>query len=234
MLFRSTKGGREGKPQISYTMNYGLLNPISLPKLLGSYDYATLHNEASINSKTNPIFSTLTTVIGVYTFTYSPYCSYEITVSISVGTTTTTTTAPVTTTTTVAPTTTTTTQPTTTTTTAAVTTTTVAPTTTTTTELQIIATVPLPDTSRVTFSGSQTGPYDIIFIEETTASMYDLTTILGAPVTLPWTFNLNYSGFAGIASIFGTYTFQVNGITKKVLSLPQSIVPTTTTTTAAP
>ena len=183
---------------------------------------------------TNPIFSTLTTVIGVYTFTYSPYCSYEITVSISVGTTTTTTTAPVTTTTTVAPTTTTTTQPTTTTTTAAVTTTTVAPTTTTTTALQIIATIPLPDTSRVAFTGSQNGPYDIIFIEETTALMYDLTSILGVPVTLPWTFNLNYTGFSEIATIFGTYTFQVNGSTKKVISLPQSIVPTTTTTTTVP
>ena len=57
VIIVTTKVGREGKPQISYTMNYGVQNPIRLPKLLGSYDYAVLNNEAAVNSGMTPTFT---------------------------------------------------------------------------------------------------------------------------------------------------------------------------------
>ena len=57
VIIITTKVGREGKPQISYTMNYGIQNPIRLPKLLGAYDFAVLHNEASVNSNKVPVFT---------------------------------------------------------------------------------------------------------------------------------------------------------------------------------
>lgn len=182
---------------------------------------------------TDPIYSTLTTVIGVYTFTSLTF-DYIVEVPLSAisatttstTTTTTTTIAPTTTTTTLVPVTTTTIAPTTT------TTTTVAPTTTTTTVLQINAAIPLPDTSQVTFSGSQVGPYDVLFIEQTTSNIYDLTTILGGAITLPWIFDLDNLLFSSIPTIAGSYTFQVNGFTKKVVTIPLSIITTTTTTTA--
>jgi hypothetical protein len=181
---------------------------------------------------TDPIYSTLTSVIGVYTFTSLTF-DYLVEVPLSAisatttstTTTTTTTIAPTTTTTTLVPVTTTTIAPTTT------TTTTIAPTTTTTTILQINAAIPLPDTSQVTFSGSQPGPYDVLFIEQTTSNIYDLTTILGGSITLPWTFDLDNLLFSSIPTIAGSYTFQVNGFTKKVVTIPLSIITTTTTTT---
>ncbi len=57
VILITTKTGTKGKPTINYTANFGLQSPNSLPKMLNSFDYATLHNEASINSGQTPYFS---------------------------------------------------------------------------------------------------------------------------------------------------------------------------------
>ncbi|MFD2035209.1 SusC/RagA family TonB-linked outer membrane protein [Belliella marina] len=57
VILITTKTGTKGKPQINYTSNFGLQSPNSLPQLLNSYDYATLRNEASVNSGQAPYFS---------------------------------------------------------------------------------------------------------------------------------------------------------------------------------
>jgi TonB-linked SusC/RagA family outer membrane protein len=57
VIIVTTKVGHEGKLHISYTMNYGVQNPIRLPKLLGSLDYALLNNEAATNSGMTPTFT---------------------------------------------------------------------------------------------------------------------------------------------------------------------------------
>ena len=57
VILITTKTGTRGKPQINYTSNFGLQSPNSLPQLLNSYDYATLRNEASVNSGQAPYFS---------------------------------------------------------------------------------------------------------------------------------------------------------------------------------
>jgi TonB-linked SusC/RagA family outer membrane protein len=57
VILITTKTGAKGKPTISYTANFGLQSPNSLPRMLNSYDYASLHNEASINTGQTPYFS---------------------------------------------------------------------------------------------------------------------------------------------------------------------------------
>ncbi|MDR7129541.1 TonB-linked SusC/RagA family outer membrane protein [Algoriphagus sp. 4150] len=57
VILITTKTGAKGKPTISYTANYGVQSPNRLPKMLNSYEYASLHNEASINSGQTPYFS---------------------------------------------------------------------------------------------------------------------------------------------------------------------------------
>ncbi len=49
VILITTRSGKSGKPQISYTANVGLQAPNSLPEMLGSYEYAMLHNEAERN-----------------------------------------------------------------------------------------------------------------------------------------------------------------------------------------
>ncbi|MFD2163995.1 SusC/RagA family TonB-linked outer membrane protein [Paradesertivirga mongoliensis] len=57
VIIITTKTGKIGKPQISYSSNFGMQNPTQLPKLLNSYDYATLRNEAQKNMGQAPYFS---------------------------------------------------------------------------------------------------------------------------------------------------------------------------------
>lgn len=57
VILITTKTGESGKPVISYTANFGVQSPNALPELLGSYDYAMLRNEASVNSGQSPYFS---------------------------------------------------------------------------------------------------------------------------------------------------------------------------------
>ncbi|MGX7835838.1 TonB-dependent receptor plug domain-containing protein, partial [Campylobacter fetus subsp. venerealis] len=41
VILITTKTGTKGKPTISYTANYGVQSPNSLPQMLNSYDYAS-------------------------------------------------------------------------------------------------------------------------------------------------------------------------------------------------
>ena len=178
----------------------------------------------------NDRYAEVPTVIGVYTFTYSPYCQYEVEVPISsIGTVTTTST---TTTTAAAPTTTTTTMtPTTTTTTAGPTTTTTTATpTTTTTTVSVNYLISSP--TAVTFFGSPAGPYDVIFTDPL-LNIYDLSSISGSQKTLSWTFNLTLQAYidAGITTMAGTYEFWLDGSLAYTIVIPVEAVPTTTTTT---
>ncbi len=45
----TTKQGKEGPAKVSYTGNFGVNQPINLPKFVNSYDYALLRNEAELN-----------------------------------------------------------------------------------------------------------------------------------------------------------------------------------------
>lgn len=53
VIIVTTKAGREGKPQISFSANMALHNPIRLPKLLNAYDWASLRNEAAYQDAEN-------------------------------------------------------------------------------------------------------------------------------------------------------------------------------------
>ncbi|WP_214229440.1 TonB-dependent receptor [Pedobacter sp. B4-66] len=57
VIIITTKTGQAGAPQISYTSNFGLQSPTQLPKMLNSFDYATLRNEAQTNMGQDPYFS---------------------------------------------------------------------------------------------------------------------------------------------------------------------------------
>lgn len=55
----TTKRGKSGKPQISFSSNFGLTMVTSLPKLTNSYDYALFRNQAIINDG-DPAFNKYT------------------------------------------------------------------------------------------------------------------------------------------------------------------------------
>ncbi|HLP73149.1 MAG TPA: SusC/RagA family TonB-linked outer membrane protein, partial [Bacteroidales bacterium] len=49
VLLVTTKRGQEGPLKVTFSTRQGLQSPVRLPKFLGSYDYATLYNEALAN-----------------------------------------------------------------------------------------------------------------------------------------------------------------------------------------
>lgn len=49
VIIVTTKRGQEGKLNVSFTANYGLTMPTTIPSLVNSYDYAVLRNEAYFN-----------------------------------------------------------------------------------------------------------------------------------------------------------------------------------------
>lgn len=57
VILVTTKTGISGKPQISYTSNFGFQSPTQLPEMLSSYEYAKLRNEANENMGQAPYFS---------------------------------------------------------------------------------------------------------------------------------------------------------------------------------
>ena len=57
VLLVTTKKGKDGKAAISYNTYFGVQAPTYLPNKLGSFDYATLINEANINAGKSPIYS---------------------------------------------------------------------------------------------------------------------------------------------------------------------------------
>lgn len=54
VIIITTKQGKVGKPQVSFSGNAAAIQPSVLPQLLGSYDYAMLRNEAQTNMGITP------------------------------------------------------------------------------------------------------------------------------------------------------------------------------------
>ncbi|WP_035079067.1 SusC/RagA family TonB-linked outer membrane protein [Anditalea andensis] len=57
VILVTTKLGKEGKPKFSYSGQVGLQQPTNFPKIADSWEYATLRNEALVNSRMAPVFS---------------------------------------------------------------------------------------------------------------------------------------------------------------------------------
>lgn len=57
VILVTTKKGKAGSPNISLTSYYGRNTPTALPKFLGSPDFMTLQNEASINAGQTPVYT---------------------------------------------------------------------------------------------------------------------------------------------------------------------------------
>ena len=53
----TTKNGEEGKPRFTYNATIGLQQPTNFPKTADSWEYATLRNEALVNSGMAPAFT---------------------------------------------------------------------------------------------------------------------------------------------------------------------------------
>ncbi|SEW24511.1 TonB-dependent receptor [Chitinophaga arvensicola] len=53
----TTKRGKAGPPAVSFRASTGITEATRLPKYLGSYDYATLYNEALVNDGAEPAFN---------------------------------------------------------------------------------------------------------------------------------------------------------------------------------
>jgi len=53
VIIITTKKGRKGEPQISFTSNFGVMKPTTLASLSNSYEYAVLRNEAIKNDGLN-------------------------------------------------------------------------------------------------------------------------------------------------------------------------------------
>ncbi|MFC7524120.1 SusC/RagA family TonB-linked outer membrane protein [Parapedobacter sp. GCM10030251] len=56
VLLVTTKRGLEGPLEISFSAQTGIRSALRLPDFLGSYDYATLHNEARVNDGLPPLY----------------------------------------------------------------------------------------------------------------------------------------------------------------------------------
>ncbi len=53
----TTKSGRSGKPQLNYSSTFSLQQPTRWPEKPGAFDYATIHNVASVNDGTAPRYT---------------------------------------------------------------------------------------------------------------------------------------------------------------------------------
>lgn len=54
VILITTKRGEEGKPTISLSANFGVQQPVNIPKFLGSYDHLVLRKVATINDDKDP------------------------------------------------------------------------------------------------------------------------------------------------------------------------------------
>lgn len=57
VIIVTTKVGVAGRPKVSFSANYAIQSPTMLPDFLNAHQYATLHNEASFNDKTQEFFT---------------------------------------------------------------------------------------------------------------------------------------------------------------------------------
>jgi TonB-linked SusC/RagA family outer membrane protein len=61
VILITTRRGTEGKPRVSFTSNFAMIQPSILPKMLNSYQYALLRNEAESNMGMPTTFSSVDT-----------------------------------------------------------------------------------------------------------------------------------------------------------------------------
>lgn len=57
VLLVTTKKGKEGKPIINYNNNFGFAQPINLPEMMNSLDFANIYNEAYANAGRGAAFT---------------------------------------------------------------------------------------------------------------------------------------------------------------------------------
>lgn len=58
VILITTRKGEAGKPRVSVTSQFRRMQPMDFPKFLGSYDYATLYNEAMKNANLPALYTT--------------------------------------------------------------------------------------------------------------------------------------------------------------------------------
>ena len=56
VILVTTKHGTSGKPQLTYNGYYGWQNPAQLPRMVNSYEYASLRNAANANEGKGPVY----------------------------------------------------------------------------------------------------------------------------------------------------------------------------------
>ena len=57
VILVTTKSGKTGEPKFEYRGSYGVQEPTNFPKVASSWEYATLRNEALVNSGFQPAFT---------------------------------------------------------------------------------------------------------------------------------------------------------------------------------
>jgi TonB-linked SusC/RagA family outer membrane protein len=57
VILVTTKKGKSGAPKFAYNNYFGFQNPTRLPRMVNSYQFALLKNEANMNSGLNPAFT---------------------------------------------------------------------------------------------------------------------------------------------------------------------------------
>ena len=57
VILVTTKRGAIGKAQMTYTGYYGWQNPAQLPRMVNSYEYASMRNAANANENSGPVYS---------------------------------------------------------------------------------------------------------------------------------------------------------------------------------
>src|SRR6476469_25296 len=57
VILVTTKRGTSGKAQLTYTGYYGWQNPAQLPRMVNSYEYASMRNAANANEDKDPVYS---------------------------------------------------------------------------------------------------------------------------------------------------------------------------------
>ncbi len=56
VILVTTKRGVSGKPQMTYSGYYGWQNPAQLPRMVNSYEYASMRNAANANENSGPVY----------------------------------------------------------------------------------------------------------------------------------------------------------------------------------
>ena len=57
LLVTTKMGGRNEKAVVTYSGNYGIVNPINMPKTLDSYTFGVIRNQSYINARSQAPFT---------------------------------------------------------------------------------------------------------------------------------------------------------------------------------